>query len=140
LVGLYDGKKRVTTLIAGPGVTPTTEYRYQVGTVLISPPPSQINVVTRIGGRVITSAENGNCVSGVIYPNGSQNTAGCVRAPVLTSGSGTYSVRWLSGYPVGADTTPPAITPGQIFNGSPLTFYIDFSTVVQVDSGPVDAE
>lgn len=101
-------------------------------------PPAQptINVVTRLGGRVLSSSATNPCVSSLAGPTGN-NTAGCVRT-LTNQAPGTYSVVWYGGYPAGADTSKkPVITGAQTLGSSPITFYIDFSPkpIIEVYNG-----
>lgn len=93
-----------------------------------------VNIVTRIAGRVLTSAEANGCVANRTSPNGTKSAGGCVYT-LTNQPLGSYNVEWLSGYPIGADKTKrPTISPPypqtlgvRPAGSNPLTYYIDFA-------------
>ncbi len=93
--------------------------------------PGAVKVVARINGRILTSTEAKGCISTITGPSGS-NTSGCVRS-LTNQPAGTYTVKWESGYPTGADTTKaPTVSPVRFLGDrpageNPVTFYVDFA-------------
>lgn len=119
-------------LLKGPAVSPPPYVA--TSTPRQTPVASyNANIITRIAGRVLTSAEANGCVAN-IKKNGVNSAGGCVYTLTNLPPGNSYQVEWLGGYPVGADTTKkPTVSPaypqtlGERPAGiNPATFYIDF--------------
>ncbi|MFA6586246.1 MAG: C1 family peptidase [Candidatus Paceibacterota bacterium] len=123
----------------GPFTPPINKAYWPVGfDNKVLPYNGVVQVVARVDKKIISSSNNGNCISNLILPSGN-DTAGCVRT-ITNAKRGIYSLEWYSGYPNIPNidkNVRPNITPAKILTGSStLTFYLDFVTMPVGSSSP----
>jgi len=107
------------------------------------PSASTISFVVKVGNRVISSAENGSCLSNLEYAGGpaglTSDIGSCVRPPIVNPSAGTYWLSHKSGFPVGADpSVKPTISPSSdsLTSQNSITFTMTFASAPVIISCP----
>ena len=104
-------------------------------TQVTADPVVTVNIVTRIGGKVLNAVEASGCISILKSSDGSANTGSCVRSVPNQLMSKRYTLEWVGGYPKGADTKfPPTITPSILerLGARGGSLFIDFTPSIKL--------
>lgn len=99
--------------------TPSYGEGGYTGSLVAIPSPHNVTIEVYVGTNLITSTQNGGCQAYVTGPGGFSAFPPCVTATPITT-SGTYSIQYIRGFPVGARSVPPVIQPSgpQNYNGN----------------------